>query len=181
MLLYSTPGGVWRVWGCTSSTWYTPYSSAENKCSDELPLMWVWHIFPWLHITTFRPIQLRNLCVCYTKSSNPMTGIFDKSLSLMDTCYSMGTACLYEYWALCQWLAVNVKQSPTFVYLQNQGSFLNSHDTFKLRGRQVTCMQKICTIWHVNLWGFLLLLCFYFEACKILWEMECSNTATLEF
>jgi len=33
-----------------------------------------------------------------------------------------------------------------------------------LIGRQVTCMWKICTIWYVNLWGFLLLLCFCFEA-----------------
>jgi len=47
-----------------------------------------------------------------------------------------------------------------------------------LTGRQVTCMWKICTIWNVNLWGFLLLLCFCFEAYKILWKMECSNTVT---
>jgi hypothetical protein len=49
-----------------------------------------------------------------------------------------------------------------------------------LTGRQVTCMWKICTICHANLWGFLLLLCFYFETWKILWKMEHSNTATLE-
>ena len=41
MLLYSMPGGGCRVWGYTASTWYTLYSSAENKCSDELSLMWV--------------------------------------------------------------------------------------------------------------------------------------------
>jgi hypothetical protein len=39
MLLYSTPEGGCKVWGYTASTWYTLYfSSAENKCSDELSL-----------------------------------------------------------------------------------------------------------------------------------------------